>query len=176
MRVVAGKAGGLKLIAPEGGDVRPTSDRVREAMFNSLYSMDLIEGRAMLDLFAGTGALGIEALSRGASHVTFVEQSTSAIAALEQNLATTGLAAHATIRRGDALTFLARGDHFDVALVDPPYAFDDWALVLDGLQCDHAVVESNRTIEPGERWRVEREKKYGATVVTMLSSQSTNGA
>src|SRR3954452_20915171 len=92
MRVVAGTARGRPLRAPRGNDIRPTSDMVREAIFNSLTSMDAIADATVYDLFAGTGALGIEALSRGAAHVTFVDHDRTAIAAIEANLAATGLA------------------------------------------------------------------------------------
>ena len=90
MRVVAGLAGGRRLQAPAGRKVRPTSERVREALFNALGSMDAIAGATVLDLFAGTGALGIEALSRGATTATFVDADPRAIAAIKANLQATG--------------------------------------------------------------------------------------
>src|SRR5690348_13221449 len=92
MRVVAGTAGGRRLRAPKGTTIRPTSDRVRESIFNSLQSMDAIEGAAVADLFAGTGALGIEALSRGAASAIFVDEDRAAAALIRDNLAATGLA------------------------------------------------------------------------------------
>src|SRR6476469_10823502 len=93
MRVVAGSAGGLRLGAPEGHVTRPTSDRAREATFNSLGSLGVVEGATVLDLFAGSGAMGIEALSRDAAHATFVDNDERARTAIRDNLDTTHLAA-----------------------------------------------------------------------------------
>ena len=87
MRVVAGRLGGRRLVAPEGRDTRPTTDRVREAVFNALGSAGLIDGALVADLYAGSGALGIEAISRGAAHCIFVETDRAAVAALETNIA-----------------------------------------------------------------------------------------
>ena len=86
MRIVAGKAGGIRLSAPKGIDIRPTSDRAKEAVFNSLHSRSVIEGAEVLDLFAGTGALGIEALSRGAKKATFVDKSSESLELIKENL------------------------------------------------------------------------------------------
>ena len=97
MRVISGAARGRKLVAPEGPSTRPTPDRVREATFNALGSLGAVVDATVLDLFAGSGALGIEALSRGAAHVTFVDQDRAARPAVEANLTTTGLAAQATV-------------------------------------------------------------------------------
>jgi len=122
MRVIAGRLGGLT--APRGrATTRPTSDRVREALFSMLGEL---EGTVVLDLFAGTGALGIEALSRGAERVVFVERDTAALKALRENLGQLGLASgEAEVRPGDALAALraARrgGETYDLVFVDPPY-------------------------------------------------------
>jgi 16S rRNA (guanine966-N2)-methyltransferase len=115
LRVVAGKFKGRTLHAPRGTSVRPTSDKVRGAIFNVLGD---VEGLRVLDLFAGTGALGIEALSRGAADAAFVDTDAAAV---ERNLATIG--AEAPIHRRDALRFLAQaGDHYDLVFADPPYS------------------------------------------------------
>jgi 16S rRNA (guanine966-N2)-methyltransferase len=165
--VVAGSAKGRRLVAPDGVDTRPTSDRVRESIFNALYSMDAIDGATVVDLFAGSGALGIEALSRGASHCTFVEPSRSAFDALRANLASAGLAAEATVVAVSAEAYLARHpDPVDLALCDPPYAFEGWDGLLDTLAAGLVVCESNRPIDPGQAWRVVRTRRYGGTVVT----------
>jgi 16S rRNA (guanine966-N2)-methyltransferase len=113
MRVVAGRYGGRRLKAPRGRDVRPTADRVREALFSILGPLD---GLMVLDLFAGTGALGIEALSRGAAGCVFVDVDTRP---LQANLA--ALEIDAEVRRGEALTALRPGDQYDLVLLDPPY-------------------------------------------------------
>ena len=165
--MVAGSAKGRRLVAPAGGDTRPTSDRVRESIFNALYSMDALDGATVIDLFAGSGALGIEALSRGASHCTFVEPARPALEALRANLSATGLAADATVVPVSAEAFLARRpDAVDLALCDPPYAFDGWGALLDALPAALVVCESDRPIEPGQGWRVVRTRRYGGTVVT----------
>ena len=91
MRVVAGEFGGRKLVSPEGTSTRPTTDRVREAIFNALGSAGLIDGALVADLFAGTGAVGIEALSRGAAHCTFVARDRAALRSLEDNIDSLGL-------------------------------------------------------------------------------------
>ncbi|MGZ4682244.1 MAG: 16S rRNA (guanine(966)-N(2))-methyltransferase RsmD [Acidimicrobiales bacterium] len=172
MRVVAGTARGRRLEAPDGTATRPTGDRVREAVFNSLHSLGAIEGATVLDLFAGSGALGIEALSRGAAHATFVDADRRSIAAVEANLAATGLAAQATVVRSDADSVLSRavveGRRWDLALLDPPYAFDEWADLLTGFPADLVVVESDRSIEPPPGWGVVRERRYGSTLVAVL--------
>jgi 16S rRNA (guanine966-N2)-methyltransferase len=167
VRVVAGSAGGLRLSAPPGYDVRPTTDKVRAAIFSSLDATGDLAGARVLDLFAGTGSLGIEALSRGAESATFVDNSREAIAAINANLATTRLAAHATVERADALRFLAGGERFDLALVDPPYAFAGWEGLLAHAFADLVVLESDRALTLGEAWQALRTKRYGGTVVTM---------
>jgi 16S rRNA (guanine966-N2)-methyltransferase len=166
VRVVAGTAKGRRLVAPEGADTRPTSDRVRESIFNALYSLDAVDGVSVLDLFAGSGALGIEALSRGAARCTFVEPARPALAALRANLAATRLDAQATVVATSAEAYLARRpEPVDVALCDPPYAFDGWSELLDALPAGLVVCESDRPIDPGPGWRVVRTRRYGSTVV-----------
>ena len=117
MRVVAGTFKGRRLVAPRGTRTRPTADRVREALFSMLGD---VGGARVLDLYAGSGALGIEALSRGADSAVFVESDARAIAAIERNLASIGV--EATVWRRDVLRFLARADGpFDLVFCDPPY-------------------------------------------------------
>jgi 16S rRNA (guanine966-N2)-methyltransferase len=121
IRVVAGTHGGRRLEAPAGRSTRPTADRVRESLFSILGSM---EGLRVLDLFAGSGALGIEALSRGAAEAVFVESDARAAATVRRNLDALGL--EARVHRRDALAWLASaaeaGDTYDLVLVDPPYS------------------------------------------------------
>ena len=172
MRVVAGEARGRHLSAPEGRDTRPTSDRVREAIFNSLRSMDRIDGALVVDLFAGSGALGIEALSRGAAHCTFVEKHRGAVAVIEANLAATKLADRAEVRVADVLAYVARAGSADLVLADPPYAFDGWTDLLGALHAPFVVIESDRAIEPPVPWVVVRCQRYGTTVVTFASRET----
>lgn len=125
MRVIAGDAHGRKLKAPAGLATRPTLARVRQSIFSRLAARFEMRELRVLDLFAGTGSLGIEALSRGAAHVTFVEAARPALAALRDNLAALGLSSRARVMGSDiwpALEQLAReGAHFDLVLLDPPY-------------------------------------------------------
>jgi 16S rRNA (guanine966-N2)-methyltransferase len=122
VRVVGGRLGGRRLRAVPGRDTRPTSDRVKEALFGVLG--DRVEGARVLDLFAGTGALAIEALSRGAASAVLVEQAAPAVTVIRANLDALGLAGVATVRRTRAETYLRtqRDGPFDLVLLDPPYA------------------------------------------------------
>ncbi len=177
MRVVAGLAGGRRLRAPAGRKVRPTSERVREALFNSLGSLEVLDGATVLDLFAGTGALGIEALSRGAASATFVDADHAAIRAIEENLATMGLGGDATVVHGDALRFVESAGSagrapFDLALVDPPYAFDDWPRLLAALPARLAVLEAGDHIDVHPPWVALRSRRHGDTVVTLVRRQA----
>jgi 16S rRNA (guanine966-N2)-methyltransferase len=171
--VVAGAARGLRLSVPPGDTTRPTSDRVREAVFNALESLDAVADAAVLDAYAGSGALGIEALSRGAAHVTFAETDAVARAVLSANLAHTGFQAEATVLAGDGARSAARGP-WDLVLLDPPYAFDGWpellAAAAEGLSADGlVVVESDREIDLGPALRGIRIRQYGGTVVTFAT-------
>ena len=118
MRIISGTKRGKKLKEPDNYDIRPTTDMVKESMFN-IVQFD-IEGRRVLDLFAGTGQLGIECLSRGAKEVTFVDQSRESIAIVKQNLKSCGF--EARVVQSDSISFLERGEKFDLILLDPPYA------------------------------------------------------
>jgi 16S rRNA (guanine966-N2)-methyltransferase len=168
VRVVGGEAKGRRLTSPPGTATRPTSDRVREAVFDMLASLDAVEGATVLDLFAGTGAMGIEALSRGAAHATFVDTDPAAIRAIEANLAATRTEDRATVVRADATS--RAGTPADLAFADPPYAFDRWDDLLAQLVTPLAVVESGRLLEPPSRWEVLKTKQYGGTVVLLLRS------
>lgn len=120
MRVISGQAGGRRLKAPKGFATRPTSDRVKEAIFNVLSSR--ITGSNVLDVFAGTGSLGIEALSRGADHAVFIEKSREARLIVESNLDATGFRERAQVFSGDFALVLPRlEEKFDLIFLDPPY-------------------------------------------------------
>ena len=123
MRVITGTARGRRLDTLPGDTTRPTSEKVKESLFSAIQ-FD-IEGRRVLDLFAGSGQLGIEALSRGASGCVFVDKNTEAVKVIRQNLQHTGLSATAQVLSTDALSYLARpNDRFDLVFLDPPYAAD----------------------------------------------------
>jgi 16S rRNA (guanine966-N2)-methyltransferase len=169
MRIVAGTAGGLQLKSPPGADVRPTMDKVRGAILNSLNSMGVIEGASVVDLFAGSGACGIEAMSRGASSATFVERDARNADVVRDNLRSTKLDGKVVV--SDVMTFLNRPHQFDVAFVDPPYAFDQWSELLLKLKATVAVCESNRPVEAESGWEVIRHKRYGGTDVTTLQRE-----
>lgn len=173
MRIVGGKWGGRTLRAPRGATVRPTTDRVREALFSILG--DRVGGRAVLDLFAGTGALAIEALSRGAATAVLVDPDPDALAAVAVNLGSVG--ADAETIRGDyrkAIRILSgRGCRFDLVFLDPPYgkgiaaraalALDEASLLSDGAIA--VVEEAARAPEAGfpGGWALRTERRYGDT-------------
>lgn len=171
MRVVAGIARGRRLVAPKGEGTRPTSDFVREAIFNSLVSHVDLHDTAVLDLFAGTGALGIEALSRGARQATFVESDRHALAAIRTNLDATGFAGQARVVAGDTTKVTLPA--VDVAFADPPYAFAGWDALLPRIEATLLVVESDREVPAGDAREVLRSKRYGTTVVTLSVLRST---
>jgi 16S rRNA (guanine966-N2)-methyltransferase len=180
MRVIAGRMGGRRLKAPRGKVTRPTSDRVREALFGLLGE---VRGAVVLDLFAGTGGLGIEALSRGAERAVFVERDGGAVRALQANLATLELApAEAEVRQFDALAALrtARGrkETYDLVFIDPPYSQThdlgaEISAVLPSVLSPAArvVVESDRRAPLQIALALERERRYGDTQITIHRHQ-----
>lgn len=174
MRVVSGEARGRQIVAPEGNRTRPTSDRVRESIFNMLFSLGAIDDTVVVDLYAGCGALGIEALSRGATDCTFVEQDRRAVECIHTNLETLGFADRATVVQADVLAWIERNTaKVDVVLADPPYADDGWTELLDAVNSRWLVAEGSGAIEEHPRWDVVREKTYGSTVVTVFANKGT---
>jgi 16S rRNA (guanine966-N2)-methyltransferase len=180
MRVIAGRLGGRRLKAPRGRVTRPTSERVREALFSMLGE---IEGAQVLDLFAGTGALAIEAISRGAKRAVLVERDAGALRVLEANLAALEIApSEAEVRRGDTFgtlrTAREREETYDLVFIDPPYRrAHDWgpelSAVLPSLlrPAARVVVESDRR-EPLELGlQVEQERRYGDTSIRIHRHQ-----
>jgi 16S rRNA (guanine966-N2)-methyltransferase len=175
MRIIAGTRKGHTIFAPKGLDTRPTSDRVRENVFNIVTPW--VEGARVLDLYAGSGALGLEALSRGADAAVFVEADPDAVRAIERNLDKLGLTG-ARVVRGDATTGLAQetgaGRKYDLVLADPPYSMTDFAplsrylptvLAVDGL----LVLETAAKVEPElPGLSVRTTRKYGSTRVTVF--------
>ena len=170
MRVIGGRSRGRRLAAKLPPTVRPTSDRVREAIFDILGSQGGVEGLRVVDLFCGSGALGVEALSRGAASSTFVDLDPDALAAVRRNLDAVGLGEEpVTIVRAALPGWLesAAAGAFDLALCDPPYNFDDWPALLGVLRADAVVMESAAPIALPEAWVVARERRYGGTLVTV---------
>ena len=122
MRVISGTARGRRLREPKDYSVRPTTDKVKESIFN-IVQFD-IEGRRVLDLFAGSGQLGIEALSRGAAYCVFVDKAADSLRLVRENLKITGVADRARVTAGDSLAYLAGAEKFDLIFLDPPYDTD----------------------------------------------------
>jgi pantetheine-phosphate adenylyltransferase len=179
LRVTGGRLGGRKLRAPRSG-VRPSADRVRESLFARLGDL---EGAAVLDLFAGTGALGIEAVSRGAASLVCVERSRSTLAVLRGNLADLGLESSAQVSAGDAIAAVRRlgraGQRFDLVLLDPPYASDAAgealaALVEAGVLAPGAMVVLERSrshsFQAVAGLRLVDERRYGETLITRFAA------
>lgn len=174
MRVITGKARGRKLQTLPGEDVRPTSDRVKEAVF-SIIQFD-IEGRRFLDLFAGSGQMGIEALSRGAKSAVFVDAFPAAISIVKKNLENTGLQENAAVYCTDSLSFLnGVGEVFDIAYIDPPYHKGLLPQALERVEkrmspagiilCEHP---SNDSVpESAGAFRVVRRYPYAKIAVTL---------
>ena len=168
VRVVAGSLRGRRIESPRGDTTRPTTDKVREAVFNALGSADVVVGAKVLDLFAGTGAMGIEALSRGALHCTFVEKDRDALKVLRENIAALGLEDVSTVVSGDASSAHHASIECDLLIADPPYGYDSWQTLLNNVRATFVVIESSDSIGEIEGWDMLRERKYGRTTVTFL--------
>jgi 16S rRNA (guanine(966)-N(2))-methyltransferase RsmD len=179
-RIVAGTYGGRRIATPPGDETRPTSDRVREALFSSLDAANVLYGRRFLDLYAGSGAIGLEAASRGADHVLLVENDAKAARVIRENVALLKAAAVATISAGKVATVLAGGPvggRYDVVFADPPYAQSDQELTAmlgaliehDWLEAGAMVIVERSKRSPEPAW-VEgitplRSRRYGETVL-----------
>lgn len=166
MRIIAGQFRGRQLERPKDPRVRPTADRVREAWMSILH--EALPDARFLDLYAGSGAIGLEALSRGASQADFVEVNPPSLAALRSNIASLGVEARTTIHRGDALRFAERlaPGAYDVACADPPYTRDDAAQLVDRFRQSpfariFAVEHAASMTLPGDDTR-----RYGDTAIT----------
>lgn len=178
-RIVAGSAGGLRLVNVPGDNTRPTTDRVKEALFSRLEAYDLTGGVRVLDLFGGSGALGCESLSRGAARVDFVDHYPKAVAVIQKNVdaVSKAVAGEGRVHRMTARSYLSsyRGEPWDVVFIDPPYSVENAELEeLLGLVAGHlaegavVVVErASRTAEPAWPVQLEKfaEKKYGETIL-----------
>ncbi len=179
MRVIAGTARSVRLSSLQGEDTRPTTDRVKESVFNMV--MPYIADGEVLDLFAGSGALGIEALSRGAKSCTFVENNRPAAEVIRQNLAHTKLADAAKLSERDALSFLEETEEdYSLIFLDPPYDGGWYTPVLSLirrrglLRPDGVLVLEKRAGAPlslPEGWALIKERKYGNIEVWILTTK-----
>jgi 16S rRNA (guanine(966)-N(2))-methyltransferase RsmD len=178
MRVIAGVARGVPLVAPRDRAIRPITDRVKETLF-AIVGERVIDAR-VLDLYAGSGAIGIEALSRGAANCTFVEQARGALAALRRNLERTGLGTAATVVSGDVMRFLGASPthRYDLAVLDPPYAE---RAILAPLQRLTPHLAPSAVVVVKHFWRTEvdeppalraiRQRRFGETTLTFLERE-----
>ena len=183
--MIAGSAGGLSLVAPKGGAARPTADRVKESLFAALGPGRIVDA-SVLDLYAGSGALAIEALSRGAARAVLVERDHTGVKAVRRNLATTRLRDRARVQDSTVATFLGGKPPaerpFDLVFLDPPYAASTAELgrVLAGLDgtgwlAESATVVVERSaadapVSAPESWETTWERGYGDTLVTVLTT------
>ena len=178
MRVISGTAGGRQLKSLPGDAVRPTADHVKEALFNILQFE--MEGRRVLDLFGGTGQLGIEALSRGAREAVFTDQSKNSVSLIRENLKRCGM--KASVLQTDALSYLNRGEKFDIIFVDPPYDAGLYAPVLsrindvDNLNEGGIIICESRAKEVLPDlllpYRLLRRRRYGSMALTFYTRSS----
>jgi len=183
VRVIAGQLRGSVIRAPATGVVRPTYDRVRESMFSIIEP--LLDGAAVLDLFAGSGSLGIESLSRGSNRATFIEKDKRVLGVVRENVERLGLAEKCRLMGGDALAVLKRavpGGPFDIAFVDPPYSSGLALRALEllatsGSLADEAIViveraSSDALPEIVGRLGLFRSRQYGSTTVDFYETRA----
>ena len=176
MRVIAGTARGRRLKELEGMDTRPTTGKVKEGLF-SVIQFD-IEGRRVLDLFAGTGQLGIEALSRGAAEAVFVEKRLDAVRLIKENLALCQLQDKARVHPGDSLAYLRSGEKFDLIFLDPPYGSDLLNQALEMIAAfdicrAHGIIVAESAVDKAlpampAPYRLYREYRYGQIKLTVF--------
>ena len=170
MRVITGLARGRKLKEPVGLETRPTADRVKEGIFSSIQFE--VEGRRVLDLFSGTGQMGIEALSRGAAHCVFVDLRKEAVSLIRENLSLTGFSGQAAVVQGDALAYLSRAkEPFDLIFLDPPYGSGLLEKAMEAITTIDIVSENGIIVcENGSSagwpavsppYRLQKEYRYG---------------
>ena len=184
MRIIAGSARGRKLSEPVGMDIRPTTDNVKESVFN-IIQFDS-PGATVLDMFAGTGQLGIEALSRGAEEAVFLDKSQKALRLVRSNLETAGFAERSRVICADSLQWIERGEKFDIVFMDPPYDGDilekalSLAISFDILADDGIIVCESRSDKnliadgPGSYAYTKREYRYGKIKITVFRKTNNN--
>jgi len=179
MRIIAGEFRDRRLTVPRGEHIRPTTDRVREASFDLLMSRFEVRGISVLDLFAGTGALGLEALSRGAKHATFVESNPLARRCCRENVHSLGVVDVSSILQMDVSSFLDRAapDSFKLILADPPYRMDGLVELVSGIlrilaPQGYFVLEHDRRIDFSAHASLVASRRYGRTVVSVFSKET----
>jgi 16S rRNA (guanine966-N2)-methyltransferase len=168
-------ARGRRLKAKLPATVRPTTDYAREAIFSMLESRGGLSDLVVADLYCGSGAMGIEALSRGAARVYFVDTDPQCLAASKVNLEPLQLSGEAIFVRANLPVWTPPAD-LDLLLADPPYGPFDLASVLDGVVAKRVIVENDRHMAAPEGWNVTKTKRYGTTLVTMLEPSKGDGA
>ena len=183
MRVITGTARGRRLKELQGMETRPTTDKVKESLF-SIIQFD-IEGRRVLDLFAGTGQLGIEALSRGAAEAVFVDRRPDAVRLVQENLALCGFTDRARVKSGDALAYLKSGEKFDLIFLDPPYAADLLEQALTAIASfdicrEHGIIVAESAAdkvlpELPAPYRLYREYRYGKIRLSVYHRSGNEG-
>lgn len=191
MRVVAGELRGRRIDGPEGDATRPTTDKVREAVFNALGSLDAVDGAVVVDLFAGSGALGIEALSRGAARCTFVENDRRALGVMKGNIEALGIGDVSRVVQLDVVRDVTaagalrlREELVDATLVlaDPPYGFPHWNEIFSAAEAAPASVvlvietETRAAVhdEVPSGWEAVRRRDYGRTTVGFFVREGVN--
>lgn len=179
LRIVSGTVGGRRLKTPKGVEIRPTQDRIKQVIFNSL--IEIIEGASVLDLFGGTGSLGLESLSRGAEKALFVEREIRCVNAIRENVTLCGFDAQSRVTRQDVNEFLAHptGEQFDIVFADPPYekirssldespflsAVQPWVKPGGLFVWEHF---SGQRLKEPKGWTIVRDRDYGETGLTFL--------
>lgn len=177
MRIIAGEWRGRKLVAPAGQQTRPTADRTRETLFSMLVSrLGSFDGLRVADLYAGSGALGLEALSRGAAHATFIENERTALNAIEANIKALDASERVEVRPMSAAR-LPSAQPFDLLFADPPYEADSGTAVAAAVakagwlaEGGWMAVETHRgdAVEPPRGWEIEAERDVGRARLTLL--------
>ena len=178
MRIIAGIYGRRKLNVPQNNAIRPTSDKIRGAIFNALESLGAIEDAHVLDAFCGTAALGLEALSRGGAHCTFVDKAKTSLELARNNINMLGACTESDLRHGDASKLNFKGKKFDLILLDPPYHKGLIELTLKNLLQQSAISptahimcesETGLSMVHGRSFETHSHKSYGDTQVSILT-------
>ena len=179
MRVITGCARGRKLKTPLGDDIRPTADSVKEAVFNIIR--DDVEGRRFLDLFAGTGQMGIEAVSRGARECVFVDSSPSSLKLVNENISLCGFQNNTSVIHADSVSYLDRCGKFDVIFIDPPYDSNMYEKVLETINSVDILSEGGIIIVEARRekvlpemtfpYRMLKEYRYGKVKICTFTRE-----